>query len=161
MVWGAVSLAWIIGDALWRDLGDWRAAGRRQRASVLSLLVVARDCGDIIEGFLLHAVFILSAQVAHWEIVVIDDGSVDDTPAVVERLARREARLRWAKRGGSALSATDMGLFLCRSPLVMMARLDKSTDAREVLGSLAMLLGRPAPAPEWKKEEVPAAVSKE
>ncbi len=63
---------------------------------------------------------VLAQTVSDWEIVVIDDGSTDDTPAVTERyrarLGDRLVRVRQPNRGSSA--ARNVGLSVARGHYV-------------------------------------------
>ena len=150
MVWGGLSLIWMAVDAFWRYWDTNQKRFLRGRWSVLSLLVVTENCGETIEGFLRQAVLILGSRVGRFEIVVVDDGSRDDTAAVVERLARTEPRIRCARADGTP--ALDLGLVMCRSPLVVVAHLQNTTEPRELLAALAIFLGQRM-ATDWQKEE--------
>ena len=58
-----------------------------------------------------------------WELVAVDDGSCDETPAILAAAARRDARIRFIRReGGGLVAALNSGLAACRAPLV--ARMD-------------------------------------
>lgn len=60
---------------------------------------------------------------ARWECVVVDDGSTDDTAAIVERIGAADDRVhlvRTAHRG--LVAALNVGLTYCRAPLI--ARMD-------------------------------------
>jgi glycosyltransferase involved in cell wall biosynthesis len=52
----------------------------------------------------------------HWEAIVVDDGSVDGTPAIVEALAKREPRLRLVRHGSNqgAQAARNTGILAAR-----------------------------------------------
>src|SRR5215213_5581398 len=54
-----------------------------------------------------------------WELVVVDDGSADDTGEVVRRFAARDARVRYVRReNGGQAAARNTGLREARGPLV-------------------------------------------
>jgi len=58
-----------------------------------------------------------------WELIAVDDGSCDETPAILAAAARRDARIRViCREGGGLVAALNSGLAACRAPLV--ARMD-------------------------------------
>ena len=58
-----------------------------------------------------------------WELVVVDDGSSDTTPAILADAARDDSRIRIIRReGGGLVAALNSGLAACRAPLL--ARMD-------------------------------------
>jgi len=58
-----------------------------------------------------------------WELVVVDDGSSDNTPAILADAARNDDRIRVIRQEGDGLvSALNNGLAACRAPLL--ARMD-------------------------------------
>ena len=58
-----------------------------------------------------------------WELVAVDDGSSDQTPAILTEAARRDSRVRVIRReGGGLVAALNAGLGASRAPLL--ARLD-------------------------------------
>jgi glycosyltransferase involved in cell wall biosynthesis len=67
---------------------------------------------------------ILRQTMTDFECVVIDDGSSDGTPALLERAASQDARLRLVRRegGGGLVAALNHGCSLARAPLI--ARMD-------------------------------------
>jgi len=58
-----------------------------------------------------------------WELVVVDDGSQDDTPAILAAAAGHDSRIHVIRNQGAGLvTALNHGLTACRAPLV--ARMD-------------------------------------
>lgn len=58
-----------------------------------------------------------------WELVVVDDGSSDNTPAILADAARNDGRIRVIRQEADGLvSALNNGLAACRAPLL--ARMD-------------------------------------
>ena len=58
-----------------------------------------------------------------WELVVVDDGSSDETPVILAAAARRDTRIRVIRReSGGLVAALNTGLAACRAPLL--ARMD-------------------------------------
>jgi len=66
---------------------------------------------------------IFRQTMADWEMVVVDDGSTDETPAILAAFALRDLRVRVVQcRGGGLVAALNEGLDACRAPLI--ARMD-------------------------------------
>lgn len=58
-----------------------------------------------------------------WELLVVDDGSEDATPSILDIAAKRDGRVRVLRReGGGLVSALNAGLEECRAPFL--ARMD-------------------------------------
>jgi glycosyltransferase involved in cell wall biosynthesis len=91
----------------------------------ISVLLPARDA----EATLERAVFSLLAQTFRdFELLALDDGSKDGTRAVLERLARGDARMRVLDaRGGGLVHALSLGLSQAQAPLV--ARMDADDES--------------------------------
>lgn len=84
------------------------------------MLVPARDAAATLDLALRS---VEAQDHAAWEAVVVDDGSRDDTAALVERRADRDPRVRLVRGGGEGLvAALNRGIDACRAPVV--ARLD-------------------------------------
>jgi glycosyltransferase involved in cell wall biosynthesis len=66
---------------------------------------------------------ILAQTFRDFELVIVDDGSTDDTPEILKRYAAQEPRVRIVSRPNTGISgALNDGLETCRAPLV--ARMD-------------------------------------
>lgn len=90
--WLSVALALLpAGIGLHNLLRQPRAGGSVPAGKLVSILVPARDEAAHIETCLQAA---LAQQGVAIEVLVMDDGSVDDTAAIVQRMASADARLR-------------------------------------------------------------------
>ena len=80
-----------------------------------------RDGGAFVAAALAS---ILAQTLTDFECIVIDDGSRDGTPALLQRAARADARLRLVRQEGAAglVAALNLGCSLARAPLI--ARMD-------------------------------------
>ncbi|MDP2872885.1 MAG: glycosyltransferase [Bacillota bacterium] len=126
---------------IWRWL--FGAYPRVVRKPSVSLLVVARNKETQIEG-LVRGLLSIGQRRAGVEIIIVDDRSTDQTPAILERLARRNPSLRvvrMADMGSGVSSAVEVGLFLCSSPLVVMLNVDGQANPRALLEATEHLLG--------------------
>lgn len=78
----------------------------------LSMCLPCYNEQDVIEDVLLSALAVLPEFVEEFEIVVVDDGSADDTAQIVERLAEHDSRIRLVRheknRGYGAAVATAL-----------------------------------------------------
>ncbi len=115
-------------------------------APALSVVVPCFDCADAVEDSLALLRTHLEGLGITWEIVLVDDGSADDTGSVVETLADgvkvRAARLP-VNRGKGRAVATGMAMARGRCRLFTDADLPYRLDA--VAGALdRVLAGHPA-----------------
>jgi len=76
------------------------------------------------EEYLLAALnSVLRQSFQNWELIAIDDGSTDGSFAIMEQMAKKDARIRIFRRPALGLvSALNFGLTLCRAELI--ARFD-------------------------------------
>jgi len=118
---------------------DMTAAGAQVPA--LTVFFPAFNEEDIIEKTVTDALAACAPVAADLEVVVVDDGSADQTAAIVERMAAADPRVRLIRhernRGyGAALRSGFAG---ARKELVFFSDADGQFDLRELPGSLTML----------------------
>lgn len=80
-----------------------------------------------------------------FEVVAVDDGSLDGTRAILDALAREDARLRVLATGGLGLvGALAVGLEACRAPLIARMDADDESLPRRLEASVALLEAEPS-----------------
>lgn len=87
----------------------------------ISVLIPAYNVARFIEGSLAS---VQSQTMGDFQIIVVDDGSTDETLSIVERLTRNDPRIRIVRsssRGGH-VKALNLGLQECKAPYI--ARID-------------------------------------
>jgi len=85
---------------------------------------------------------VLAQTMADLELVVVDDGSTDDTLAVVEAI--RDPRLRViAQRNGGTHAAINTGLRAAGAPLLAILNSDDAYDSERLARALAVLESEP------------------
>lgn len=70
------------------------AAITRQNTPQISVIMPAYNCEKFIEASIRS---VIAQTVTDWELLILDDGSCDNTWAIVERLAREDSRIRPVK----------------------------------------------------------------
>ena len=122
----------------------------------LSVIIPAFNESERIVSTLNETVAYLSAQTYSWEILVVDDGSADDTAGLVSRAAQDNDGIRllhrehfgkgWAVRAGM-MEARGRYRFMCDADLAMpiewldrfMEKMDAGVDvvigSREIAGA--------------------------
>lgn len=102
----------------------------------VSLLLVVKNRQDMIEG----AVRELTNRYGWlrdgpgYEIVVVDDGSTDDTPAILDRLARDSAGFVRVVRPATIRAPLDCGLAVCRGRTAIITNLDSLLLKQKEMG---------------------------
>ena len=91
-----------------------------------SVIVPCRNAQETLEAALAGP---LSSSLRELEIIVVDDGSTDGTLAVLERLAKKDGRVRIFRSGGKGVSAArNMGLDAARGEIVFFLDADDTVD---------------------------------
>jgi glycosyltransferase involved in cell wall biosynthesis len=87
----------------------------------------------------------LAQSLGDLEVVAVDDGSVDGTPAELARLAERDARVRVLRTKGLGLvGALNVGLEACRAPLIARMDADDVSLPSRIEASVAALDADPS-----------------
>jgi glycosyltransferase involved in cell wall biosynthesis len=86
----------------------------------VDVIIPARDAARTIEAAVRS---VLGQSAPHLRVIVIDDGSTDETPFILARLAEQDARVLPVRRSGLGIAeAMNVGLALTTAPFI--ARLD-------------------------------------
>jgi len=86
----------------------------------ISILMPVRNEAEYLTAALAS---LIRQTLREWELVVVDDGSDDGTPAILAAAACSDPRIRIIRReGGGLVTALNAGLAACRAPLL--ARMD-------------------------------------
>ncbi|MDK2856004.1 MAG: hypothetical protein PWQ86_1217 [Bacillota bacterium] len=108
-----------------------RAFGRRVKEGeakpFVSILVIAHDDEERIEGvvrWLLGLNYLDARGRPNFELVVVSAGSQDQTPAIIERLAR-EAPILKAVAVAKGEGAYEQGIAICRGEVICLMDLAK------------------------------------
>ena len=106
-------------------------------AELLSIVVPAYNEEDVIGPFAARARPVLDGLAMPYEVLVVDDGSTDQTPEVLADLAQtwREVRVVRLRRNAGHQAAITAGLDHCRGELVVTMDIDLQ-DPPEVIGEL-------------------------
>lgn len=122
----AAALYWVgIG---WFVSGMRRLVGGQVEQPFVSVVVAARDEAERIGACLQR---LATQEYPHYEILVVDDGSRDGTPDLVEALAKGDGRLRLLRstEGGSKKAALTLGIAAAKGDIIA------TTDADCLVGS--------------------------
>lgn len=120
------------------------APGRSPRAlPEITIVVPARDEAENVEALLADVRAALDGRV-DYEVVFVDDGSVDATPARLRDLARVFPRLRWVRHGAPCgqSAATWTGVRLARAPWIVTLDADGQNDPADIPSLLEVRTAR-------------------
>jgi glycosyltransferase involved in cell wall biosynthesis len=77
-------------------------------------------------------------------IIIVDDGSTDETPRILKRLVRADDRITVLnQRNGGIVEALNAGLELCRSEFIARQDADDISDASRIATQLSYLMKHP------------------
>ncbi len=109
----------------------------------LSALIAVRNPGAALAS-LLEAVKRQTLATDRFEIVVVDDGSTDDTKAVVERAATSLPLRYFRQRASGLAAAKNLAVLAARSPLLLPLRVDEIPRADNFVAHLAAHIRHPS-----------------
>jgi len=121
--------------------GSELTSAQKQEAPLLSVVVPAyNEEENVRRGALQEVVDYLSSQKYVSELIVVDDGSEDDTAALVEEVSSRYpfVSLLRTQHGGKAAAVTA-GVFAARGTYISFTDMDQSTPIRFVEDALREL----------------------
>jgi glycosyltransferase involved in cell wall biosynthesis len=115
-------------------------------APALSVVIPAFNEEENVEPCVRELIPVLEALGRPFEVIIVDDGSRDATPAVLERLGREDGRLRVLRlrRNAGQSAALDAGFRAARGAVVVSMDADLQNDPRDIPRLLAALAGHDA-----------------
>jgi dolichyl-phosphate beta-glucosyltransferase len=134
----------------WRDEADTR---RIQLSVVIPAFNEKQRIVPTIGAFAAH----LSRTRLAWELIVADDGSTDDTVALVEMLDHANVRVLAAERNEGKGAAVRRGVLAARGDVILFADADCSTPVSE-LGGLAAAIAAGADVAVGSRNQTGARV---
>ncbi len=101
----------------------------------MSIVLPAFNEEECIETAISQCVELLDQRYRDWEVVVVDDGSADETVAIVERMIRQEPRIKLVRhpRNLGYGCALRSGFEAARGELVFFTDSDCQFDVRELV----------------------------
>ena len=90
---------------------------------LLSVVMAARNESKFIAAAIES---IVSQTYSNWELIIIDDGSIDSTPAILESYSKHDSRIRWIRNPKSQGLAASLnrGIREARGAIIMRADAD-------------------------------------
>jgi glycosyltransferase involved in cell wall biosynthesis len=115
------------------------ASGTRQPS--ISLIVPAFNEADNLVETMPEAISVLDQMNFDYEVLVIDDGSTDGTPAIMRQLCATYPRLRSIRlrRNAGKATALSIGFDLSEKDVIVMMDADGQDEPREIPALLAKL----------------------
>lgn len=115
-----------------------------------SVLLLVRNQAHQIEGVLrsLGNILLSHRRDARFDLVVVDHCSTDETPQIIERLARSMPGIRLVQITDQVCrgqAACEVGLFACHSRVVLLLDLMGAGEVRPSLETIATLMGTRCP----------------
>ncbi len=116
----------------------------RDPVGPVSLLVLVQNQAEHIEAFLRTAAGMMRERPPRGcrpgELLVVDLASIDQTPAILERLSRQEPALRLVRIPAERVAeALETSFFLCRGTVAVMVDMRGKVDPRALLRTLTTI----------------------
>lgn len=124
---------------LWSQLVLFALGPHASRALTVSLLVIVRNVETTVEGEVRYLLQQAELEQSWQEVVVIDHGSDDLTPAILCRLAERHPLLTAVCLPAAARPVVD-GLAFCRGEIIQILDLVSRLSARDLAPATRLLL---------------------
>ncbi len=124
----------------------------------LSLLLIVRDQASIIEGVVKELLAYYQSSPRSFELVVIDDGSSDETPEILRCLHRKHDFTLVFGQQSLGLKALDSGFAVCQGKMIHYFLLTERVGLRTVT-SLARCLSRGERIPNFGVTCTPGVMS--
>lgn len=121
---------------------------------MLSVVIPCLDEGENLPPLLEAVNTVLSSTGRPYEIIVVDDGSKDATPRILENLCSQHPLLRACicRRNFGKSNALDIGFRMARGDIVITLDGDGQDDPAEIPGLLASLDGGADMVVGWKTD---------
>jgi glycosyltransferase involved in cell wall biosynthesis len=118
---------------------DVLSRGRTSIARLVSVIVPAYNASATIERTL-HSV--MMQTYAHLEIIVVDDGSNDDTAAIVARIGREDSRIILLRQSNKGVArARNLGVAHARGEFIAPIDADDIWNSRKIEKQIAVMEG--------------------
>jgi dolichol-phosphate mannosyltransferase len=130
-----------------KGVGAAAVPGRADAVPEISVVVPARDEAENVAPLLEDVRRALEGRV-DYEVVFVDDGSVDGTPARLREMSRTFPRLRWVSHRSACgqSAAIWTGVRLSRAPWIVTLDGDGQNDPADIPSLLEVRAGRGADA---------------
>lgn len=141
---GTVLLVLICGLALYGSiLLCWQLArllySHAETSSYLSLLFVVRDQAAIMEGLIREVLAMYQTSRSHFDLVIVDDESSDETPEILKRLNKQNA-FTFIEHDNPNEQSLSIGLRACRGEVICYCNLTGQVNPRLVARLVRRLL---------------------
>jgi len=112
----------------------WRKEHRPEK----SLILVVRNQQEMIEGILRKATYLRNGNAANTELIVIDNGSRDETPGIIARLARYSGGFIFINtaRDTGPQETVELGVEMSRGEKICYFDLQKKTTFYDIYNGL-------------------------
>jgi glycosyltransferase involved in cell wall biosynthesis len=110
---------------------------KTQGGPLISVIVPCYNYGHFI-GYALDSV--LAQTYENWECIVVDDGSIDETKAVVTRYEEKDSRIKYFYQRNQGLAASrNLGISLSRGTYLQFLDADDQIESRKLAVQLSVL----------------------